>query len=297
MTNPRPLSQHRRTMLALALLSALLPFISGCTNLQAVRDFAKTSAATADYRQIVTDYVTSPDRQKRYQPARSAPQLEASAKVRAEQKPKIEAAQTILVEYMTALGDLAADDLPKVDSQVDALGKALEKAKFVGDGDAAIGKETATAAGTIAKILTRAVLDHWRQKQTSRIVREADDSIQTVTAGLREIVLKDFGASLDTESETVRKYFEAPIAAAKSGGDTDAVPPLARILWLEHSDEIKARRAKLTAYADVLAKIGKGHADLNENVDRLRDKALKERLRGYTKDLQALYNAIVIMAK
>jgi hypothetical protein len=297
MTNPRLLPQHPRTLLAVALLGVVLPLVSGCANLQAVRDFAKTSAATADYKQIVTDYATSPDRQQRYQPQRSAPQLAAQAKRRAEQKPTLEAAQTVLVEYMTALGDLAADDLPKVDSQVEALGKALEKAKFVGDGDAAIGKETATAAGSIAKILTRAVLDHWRQRQTSRIVREANDSIQIVTAGLREIVLKDFGASLDTESETVRKYFETSMVAATSGGDKDAVPPLARILWLEHSDEINARRAKLTAYADVLAKIGEGHADLNKNVDRLRDEVLRERLRGYTKDLEALYNAIVTLTK
>lgn len=286
-----------RVFLAVALLSAFLTFVAGCANLQSVRDFAKISAATADYQQIVADYAMSPDRQKRYQPARSAPQLEAQAKARAEQKPKLEAAQTILVEYMNALGDLAADDLPKVDTQIDALGKALEKAKFVGDGDAAIGKETATAAGTIAKILIRAVLDHWRQKQTSRIVTEANDSVQIVTSGLREIVLKDFSASLDTEKETVRKYFEAPIAASTASGDADAVPALARILWLEHSDQIETRRVKLTAYADVLDKIGKGHEDLAQNVNRLKDKDLKERLRGYAKDLQALYKAIVTISK
>lgn len=294
---PLGLVLHRRTVLAVVLVNAFLLGASGCANLDAVRDFAKTSAATADYRQIVADYAMSPERQKRYQPARFAPQLDAQAKARAEQKPKLEAAQTILVEYMTALGDLAADDLPNVDTQVDALGKALEKAKFVGDGDAAISKETGTAAATIANILTRAVLDHWRQKATSRIVREANDSVQTVTAGLREIVLKDFSASLDTEKETVRKYFEAPIAAATAGGDTDAVPPLARILWLEHSDQVETRRAKLMAYAEVLEKIGKGHEDLNKNVDRIQDKALKERLRAYAKDLQALYKAIVTLNK
>jgi uncharacterized protein YerC len=297
MTNPRPLMlrSRRRTVLATVLLTALLPGASGCANLQAVRDFAKTSAATADYRQIVTDYATSPRRQKRYQPDRVAPTLELQAKARAVQKQKLEAAQTILVEYMTTLGNLAADDLPNVDPEIDALGKALEKAKFVGEGDAAISKETGTAAATIAKILTRAAIDHWRQKQTTRIVREANGSVQTVTAGLREIVLKDFTASLDTEKEVVRKYFEAAIAAAASAGDHDAVPPLAKILWLEHSDQIEARRAKLKAYGEVLEKIGEAHEDLNENVNRLQDKALKERLRAYAKDLQALYKAILTL--
>jgi hypothetical protein len=290
-------SSHPRKVLAVVLVSAFLLGASGCANLQAVRDFAKTSAATADYRQIVADYAMSPERQKRYQPERSAPDLNVQAKAREEQKPKLEAVQSILVEYMTALGDLAADDLPNVDNQVDALGKALENAKFVGNGDAAISKETGTAAATIAKILTHAVLDHWRQKQTSRIVREANDSVQTVSAGLREIVLNDFSASLDAEEEAVRKYFEAAIAASTAGGDTTGVPPLARILWLEHSDQLQTRRAKLTSYAEVLAKIGKGHEDLNNNVDSLQDKAMKERLRAYAKDLQSLYTAIATLSK
>jgi t-SNARE complex subunit (syntaxin) len=299
MTNPRllVLGLQRRTVLAAVLVSAFLLGASGCTNLQAVRDFAKISAATADYRQIVADYAMSPERLKRYQPDGFARELETEAEARAKQKQKLEAAQTILVEYMTALGDLAADDLPNVDTQVDALGKALEEAKFVGKADETIGKETGTAASTIAKILTRAVLDRWRQEQTSRIVREANDSVQIVTAGLREIVLKDFSASLDIETEAVRKCFEAATAAAASVGVQDAVDPLVRVLRVEHSDQIETRRAKLRAYANVLEKIGEGHEDLNKNVDRLQDEALKERLRAYAKDLQDLYKAIATLSE
>ena len=290
MTTRGATTRRRWTVFSIALLSSLL--MAGCVDLQGVREFAKTSAATADYRRVVADYVGSPDRQKRYQPARSAAQLDALAKLRAEQKTKLEGAQTVLVQYMTALGDLAADDVPKVDSEIDALSNALEQAKFVGDGDFAIKKETATAASKIAKILTRAVLDHWRQDQLGRIIKDTDPSVQTVVAGLREIVLIDFNASLDAESETVRKYFEKPIADATSRNEPDAVPPLARILLLERLDQIAARRSQLIAYAEVLNKIGMGHSDLLANVDKLHDKALTERLKLYVKDLQTLYKAI-----
>lgn len=280
----------RITILSLLLLTCLLP--TGCADLQAVREFAKTSAATADYRQIITDYIESPIRQKRYQPENHAAQLDSIAKKRAGQKKLLEGSQTILVEYMSALGDLAADELPNVDSEIEGLGKALEKAGIAGDGDDVVSKKTATAAGNIARVLTRAALDHWRQDRVKTIIRDSDDNVQTVVAGLREIVLKDFNASLDIEAEAVKMYFEAPIASAESRNDTDAVPPLARILMLEHLDRIKERRDRLTSYAQVLDKIGKGHAELLSNVDRLEDKALKERLKKYAKDLQTLYKAI-----
>lgn len=290
MSKPRSLLPRSGVTPALALVGTLL--LSGCANLQAVRDFAMISAATADYQQIVADYATSPTRQKRYYPPRFASQLDATAETRAEQRVKLEAVQSLLVTYMTTLGDLAADELPNVDAEIDTLGKTLEKTPFVGDGDAKISKATASAAGTIAKILTRTVLDQWRQKRLRRIIQEADPSVQTVIAGLREIVLVDFKTSLDLEEEAVRKYFESAIAAAKASGDTEALPPLAHVLWLEHSDRIAVRRLRLGEYAAVLEKIGDGHADLSKNVDTLGDKELAKRLARYARDLQKLFKAI-----
>lgn len=283
---------HAARGLALWSLLASGILLVGCADLEAVRQFAKTSAATADYQAVIADYVASPERQKRYQPERAAEFLNAQFEERKKQRVKLEAAQKVLVEYMSALGDMAADDLPNVDPQIDALGKALEDAKFVGQADALIGKETATAAGSIAKVLVRVVLDHWRQAQTVRIIRDANDHVQTVVAGLREVVLKDFGTSLDIEDEVGRKYFGAPIAAASSRHQTDTVAPLARIMQLEYADKISERRAKLNAYAAVLEKIGKGHADLDANVDHLNDTALMARLKQYAKDLQVIYKAI-----
>jgi len=290
MKETRIIKHCRMTIFGLLLLPSLLA--AGCADLQAVRSFAKTSAATADYRQIVTDYVESPTRRKRYQPDRYAVQTAGTTTPRAGQKTLLEGSQRVLAGYLNALGDLAADELPDVDSEIDGLAKALEKAGFAGDGDAAIRKETASAAGSIAKVLTRAVLDHWRQDRIQKIIRETDGNVQTVVAGLREIVLKDFNASLDIEAEAVRKYFESSIAAAKNRHDEEAVPPLARILMQEHLDRIRERRDRLSSYAEVLKKIGTGHADLLANVDKLEDKALQERLEKFAADIRILYKAI-----
>lgn len=278
------------------LVIAALTF-SGCANLEVVAKFAKISASTADYQQVVGDYADSPRRQRSYQPERMAAQLDALVKRRAEQKPQLEGVQKVLVEYMSALGDLAADKLPNVDDEIDGIGKSLETAKFVGDGDAQIGKETTTAAASIAKVLVRAVLDAWRQCQVIKIVKETDPHLQIVVAGLKEVFDKDLRGSLDNEELAVRKPFQAWIAAATSGNDSDGAPPVARIILNERLEQVQNKRAKLDAYITVLDTIGKGHADLFANVDKMDDKTLKTRLQGYSQDLQTLHKAIKDLSK
>jgi len=271
--------------------------LSGCANLEVVGKFAKTSAATADYQQVVVDYADSPRRQRSYQPERMAAQLDALVKRRAEQKPQLEGSQKVLVEYMSALGDLAADKLPNVDDEIDGIGKSLETAQFVGDGDAQIGKKTATAAASIAKVLVRAVLDAWRQCQLIKIVKESDPHLQIVVAGLKEVLDKDLRGSLDNEELAVSKPFQAWIAAATSGNDPDGAPSVARILLSERLEQVQGKLAKLDAYIRVLDTIGKGHADLFANVDKMDGKTLKTRLQVYSKDLQTLHKAIKDLSK
>ena len=184
---------------------AFLAFIpAACTDLEAVRKFASTSAATADYRQVIADYAESPSRRQRYAGPQATEDLVETAKRRREHQVRLEAAQTILVKYMTALGDAAADGLPNVDDEIEGLTQALEGAGFVGDADRQLGKETATAAASLGKVLTRVVLDHWRQGEVAAVVREADPHVQEVVAGLKEVIGTDCLQSLESEELQVR---------------------------------------------------------------------------------------------
>lgn len=275
----------------------LFALLSGCANLGAVREFAKTSAATADYKQVVSDYTNSPSRQRRYQPERMSGQLDSMVERRAGQGPLLEAAQQALVKYMTLLGDLAADKLPDVDSEIDDLSKALEKAKFVGDGDKQIGKETASAAASIAKVVARAILDGYRQSEVAKIVKQTNEPVQNVVAGLREVLDKDMRESLLNEETAIRKPFGAWVAAASSGNDPDGAPPVARILLDERLEQLHIKQANLDAYIKVLDTIANGHADLFLNVEKLDEKELITRLRGYSADLQTLYKGIRDLSK
>ncbi|MDP1823902.1 MAG: hypothetical protein Q8L48_11690 [Archangium sp.] len=268
-----------------------------CANLGAVRKFAKTSAATADYEEVVADYVGSPRRLLRYQPEDQQDALKKSYETRKAQQPRLKAVQQVLVGYMDALGDLAADEVPGIDDEVDAFSKALDGAGFIGDGDQKVGKETATAATAIAKLLGRAILDGWRQAKLKKMVEEGDKPLQTAVAGLKGLLGKDLRASLENESVAVQKPFKAWTAAATSSNDPDGAPPVARILLDEHLEAVRARQRRLESYLQVLDAIAEGHAELVTNIERLDRDEVTKKLDGYTKNLKATYAAMDALTK
>lgn len=274
------------------ILCAVMCAVSGCANLDAVRNFANISADTADYQQLVNEYASGPILEKRYAPERAQPGLDAIAHAREGQKERLLAAQKVIVTYMATLGALADDKLPDVDKESDALEKSLEKSEFLAEGDAQAGKKSSQAAATIVSTLTRSTTDHWRQGRIKKILKEVDPSFQTTIEGLKAIIDMDFSAALDEEREAIYKYFNAAIADAKARGDTEGLPPIAKVVMEDKLSEIEIKRTAIKTYAKQLETIAQGHKDLASHVDNLSNKELARRLKGYANDLKALNKAV-----
>lgn len=275
----------RRTSNALAALPvALLLGATGCVNLQAVRGFAKASAATADAPQVIGDYSGAPDWLRRYEPDGRSAELDRSAADRKAQHQRFVAVQGVLVSYFTSLGDMAADDLPNMTDPVDGFSEQLKRMDLVTD-------KTAGAASTIAEVLLRAGLDGWRKGQVARLVRETDPHLQVVVGGLKEIVETDFQQSLGVEQEAVEKPFRAWDAAVRTR-DPDGTPAAIRVLLAEHLEVVSQRRDAAKAYVAALTKIGEGHAQLAKSSRHLDAAELKAELAPTVQELQQLYKAI-----
>ncbi|MBI5446834.1 MAG: hypothetical protein HY900_37170, partial [Deltaproteobacteria bacterium] len=229
-TTARALRRPPLALVAQAALAALAALsLSACTNLEAVRTFATTSAAAVENKEILTDYSRSPGVLARLAPAERSAPLEALAKERTKQSARLWSAERVLGHYFRTLGDLAASNLPSANPEIGALAGALEESKEAFGADA-ITNEAIDAAGSIAKVLTRLALDGWRQAKVAKIVREVDPSVQKVVAGLAQVVQKDFSASLDEEAAAIRSYFGTALADAKSRGEEDSAGRLARYL-------------------------------------------------------------------
>lgn len=272
-------------------------FLSGCTNLDAVGKFARISSDSAAYQQVINEYASSPERTQWYESERQASHLEQLIKLRSQQKLQFERVQTVLVEYMSALGELADGRLSCVDDRINAISSALLSSGFIGDTASGSGKRTVSAAASIAGILVRSTLDHWRQRQVVKIIRESDVHVQAVIAGLKELLDRDLRASLQNEEIALSKPFQAWQASAKSHNDGDGAARIAGILLHERRSNVQAGYGRLDAYIRILDTIGKGHADLNANVDRIDSKQLIVRLQGYSRELVTLQKSISALSK
>lgn len=266
-----------RSRPAAVVLLLVLVLAQGCANLTAIREFAGISVESAEYTRFVTDYVESPARQKRYQPPSEHEPLDRIAMERHTQQDRLLVRHRLIVEYMDALGQLAADDAVRYDKELDALGRAAKEREFV---DA---KET-DAFAAMVKLLVKGAADHWRQRQLRELIGTANEPFQVIVQSLRIIVERGFGGDLLNEKAAMERYYNSLIAHSS---DTAGIAALAEWRDLRLS-AIEARAKAIESYGELLRKIARAHQSLYDGRNDLSREGLLREIRGYSKDLRTL---------
>jgi hypothetical protein len=260
------------------LLAALL---TGCADLSAIREFAGISARSAEYTTLVSQYAEFPEREKRFLPAAFHADLDRQSQRRAEQKKCLLLRHTVIEEYMTALGRLAADDVVVYDREVDALGKAVAENALAGEADA-------SAFTSISKLIFRAAADDWRQRQLTELITEANAPFQAVVGALKQIVDKGFAGDLDTEEAAMQKHYRTLILSSQDPAGIAALEE-----WRDFRlADLKARRSAVQGYSRVLASIAAGHQELFDHREDLFNQKFLRQISGSAQALHKLYNAL-----
>jgi len=272
-----------RTFNTLALTTALL--VSGCADLSNIKKFAATSADSAGYTSLVSDYEKSAERLKGYEPPEQAGQLDKTiAERKAQQKPLLDMLHGIQ-EYMNAVGSLASDQLVSCDKSLTNVSDALKATK-------AVGTNQADAFEALSALLARAATDAYRQDKLKMIIRDANPHFQKVIQAMTDIVSKDFVASLDAEKIGVDKYYSDIIETAKRAPPQDAAIELVKESWRQRVDDIEAKRQACEAYAKILETIGKGHQALYDNADHLSSTELLSTIDAYATAVSQSFNKL-----
>lgn len=266
---------------AAVFLLAVLVLAQGCANLAAIREFATISSESVQYTKLVTDYAQSPIRQKRYQPPSQYELLDRIAADRAAQQDRLLLRQSLIEEYMYALGRLAADEAVAYNKELDALGNAVKEKKFV---DA----KEADAFAMIAKVLVKGVTDHWRQKQLKELITTSNAPFQVVVGSLRVIIENGFGGDLLNEKAAIQNYYRTLVLESRDKAGIAALEE-----WRDlRLAAIDARAKAIESYAQILRKIAEGHQKLYDARGDLSKELLLRDMSRYSKDLQKLFNAI-----
>ena len=254
---------------------------SGCANLGAIREFASTSSDAAQYNQIVGTYVDTPTRLMRYEPESQRPVLVRQAAERQAQREQLLMRQRLIQAYMDALGQLADDGLTTYDKQLDALGNALQAAKFADQGEAA-------ALAAVSKLVTTAATDHWRQGKLVTLIEQADAPFQIVVGTLVVIVETGFTTDIANEREALNKYYTE---LQRTSRDPAGLAALGE--WREIRDgQIRDRETAISSYVVVLKTIASGHHKLYESRHELSKVQVQAEIHQYTSRLKEAVNAI-----
>jgi hypothetical protein len=254
---------------------------SGCANLGAIREFASTSSDAAQYNQIVGTYVDTPTRLMRYEPESQRPVLVRQAAERQAQREQLLMRQRLIQAYMDALGQLADDGLTTYDKQLDALGNALQAAKFADQGEAA-------ALTAVSKLVTTAATDRWRQGKLVTLIEQADAPFQVVVGTLVVIVETGFTTDIANEREALNKYYTE---LQRTSRDPAGLAALGE--WREIRDgQIRDRETAIRSYVVVLKTIASGHHKLYESRHELSKVQVQAEIHQYTSRLKEAVNAI-----
>ena len=275
--------RHRTgQLLRLITVACLILLASACTaNLTSVRDFANTSFDAAQYSQLVVVYVETPTRLKRYEPSSQWPELDRQASQRQAQRQQLLLRHTLVKEYMSALGQLAADGLPIYDNELDELGKALEDAKFADEGEA-------TAFAAVSKLLVTAATDRWRRDKLESLIEQSNAPFQVVVGAMAKTVEQGFTGDAAIERIALDKYYTT---LQQEGKDPAGLAALAE--WRAfRTNELVTHDQAIRNYVVVLKTIGQGHQKLYETRAQLSKAEVEADIQRYANRLKEAFNAV-----
>ncbi|KQV82598.1 hypothetical protein ASD15_11455 [Massilia sp. Root351] len=260
--------------------------LSGCANLGAVQEFAKTSADSAAYTQLTDEYVNSPETSKLYTLENDAGERARLDTLAAERKPQ--AARLMLMHqalagYMAAVGDLAADDLTEADTQLDGMFDAAVKANYVDE-------TTGAPLRSIGKILAEAAMNGYRQRELNKVIAAANAPLQQLIAH-QLALMEGYGQSLANERAMQIRHQRVLHAMARDKGRE---PVAAELIW-ERSNltamQFAQREKAVPKYLETLKQIAAGHQALYDNRDNLSNKEVAAQIKRYTKRIRAALKA------
>ncbi|MDP2847164.1 MAG: hypothetical protein Q8O35_03100 [Humidesulfovibrio sp.] len=259
-----------RGALRLALALSLGLLLTACVSMQAVNDYSAASRKTLEGVQTIgRDYSASCLRMDQYKPRTNDKNVCAKEKTAGK---GISNAALALNAYVSGLGALAADDNVAYNSQIDDLASSVKTSGIMPSNQA-------DAFGGLAKLLSRALLDGYKQKQIRLYVDRADPDVTIASRALADVVGKFYVQYIKAELETWDFEYRELERVQKQ---------LKPLEWQIYSEkkwqerlELEAKIAAAESLAGNVLAIGTAHSELRMNAGRLDSKELSAVIKAY----------------
>ena len=259
--------------------------LTGCANLDAIREFGKLSSDSAGFTKQTAEYVSTYERRKAWTFKDRAEQLAALDADTAARKPQaieLKLYHKVVSDYMSALADLAADEVPTYDKELGGLVDQAVKLK-------AIDETNAAAAKQISTIIADAATNLYRQRKLKYIIGEANPPLQQVLARMQFFV-EQYQRTAKTEKDAFDSYYQSLEDLARKANEA----MFAQYAWAMKNELEPARQERVDAakaYLETIREISQAHQNLYDNRDRIDNKEFLTQFRRYTKAIYAAYKA------
>lgn len=294
---------------AFSVFIPLMLLLGGCgskMDLQAARNLATLgNQANTAFKKIANDLYYSCLRQARYIPLQSSNQAginkqREDAENKCEQEPKqasvaLNDANLPVVEYLEALGNLAANDLTNYNSELDSLGDSLDKLQLNSD--------EVDAGTAVSKFLFRIATERMRRNQLRNVVVNTDGYLATYIRGLSRAINSGYtNGSLETEKESIDNYYRAYIGNIINSNNASTVEGISTTLkdtaitnldsqWQVAKETVIQKHHLAQEYVVILNKIAKDHNKIRSMYMKGKTPStsqLNTMLKSYVKELEPL---------
>lgn len=289
----------RRYVLTLALATGAA-LASGCANLEAVRDFADSSARITDYRTATEHYLDSADRQLTNLPAAARfdvarENLQALDKITARDKATLLELHATTTGYMKALAGLAGEGAYEISPGIGKVAKAIRASDALG-----INEDHVRAYDNIAQRVTDWALAARQARDVKQMVTENGTDMEKLLEAM-QLATEVYGVVLEQEIqsyELVADYRQAQWSA-ELPGDGALTPErretiatlLRRSSLADKATQQRMLKAQRAAAAG-LKRVRQAHQTMLENVDRLGSEQVQDLLREAADDLKSIRRSI-----
>jgi len=261
------MSSKMRHINAFKIFCLSVLFICGCTDLDEVAKFSSLAqSAGSSLPALVGDFKGTCLRQNELAP-KSKPNLQRDCAVYDKMTPNLQQAQSVLTDYLTALGKLASDSDPGYGKTLDALGGNFKDAGLAQDQ-----VDATTAASGLAKKITNAALEGYRRKEITKLVSESNDDVQKLTTALSDIVSKDYATMLSNEGLGIEDYYRTALNNYTQNEPLSAL--LVKKQWDEEIIALQNRIDAATAYGKLMKDIATSNQKIAQQKNKIGTKDL-----------------------
>lgn len=260
-------------------------YLTGCANLQPVRDFANASAELSGYTQLTERFNTTYERERLYIAGPVDLKAQANDSKRKAAHQDLLTVHKTATLYMQTLAKLAGEDTYDLSGEIRSIATGIKSHPDFGITSAQV-----DAVANLSTLLTKWVTSGVQEKAVKEMVREGDASFQTLLEGMGHLV-RLYAKTNENEKRTVLGFFEIELLYADTPKDK-LLATLARVHEDTKRKEYEQAQLMYLNAEKGIRKVSEGHKELLKHLDDLSGDDLKATLKILTKDIKSATKSV-----